>query len=148
MTEMSTIAPKRSLMIEMDIKVRTYHIDSGGHVSNIRYLYWMEDMRLEVMARYSAMQPLLENGYMPVITSTNIEYKKPIKLFDKPKGYMWISWVGKASYDFEGEIYVNGELATHVIHKGAFIDAKTGRLRRLPPEFILQFQEAQQNTEQ
>jgi len=38
----------------------------------------MDHMRFEVLARYSAMQPFIENGFIPVITSTNIEYKKPI----------------------------------------------------------------------
>lgn len=143
---MSTVAPSRPLMIEMDLKVRTYHIDSAGHVSNIRYLYWMEDMRLEVMARYCDMEPLLGKGYQPVIIATNIEYKKPIKLFDKPKGYMWIRSVSKASYEFEGEIYLNGELATHVIHTGVFVDTATGRPKRLPPEFVTKYQEAQRQT--
>jgi acyl-CoA thioester hydrolase len=143
---MSTLAPNRPFLIEMDITVRTYHIDSAGHVSNIRYLYWMEDMRLEVMARYCDMQPLLERGYQPVIIATNIEYKRPIKLFDKPKGYMWIRSINKASYEFEGEIHLNGELTTHVIHTGVFVDSVTGKPKRLPPEFAQQYQEAQRQT--
>jgi acyl-CoA thioester hydrolase len=133
----------RPLMIEMDIKVRTYDIDSAGHVSNINYLYWMEDMRLEVMERYFPMKPLLEQGFQPVIISTQIEYKRAIKLFDKPKGHMWVKSLGKASYTFEGEIYVNEQLTTHVLHVGAFIDTGSERPRRLPQEFIDQFEQAQ-----
>jgi acyl-CoA thioester hydrolase len=139
---MSTTERARPLLIEMDIRVRTYDIDSAGHVSNINYLYWMEDMRLEVMERYFPMQPLIEKGYQPVITATQIEYKRAIKLFDKPKGSMWVSSVGKVSYTFEGEIHVNGELTTHATHTGVFVDTGSGRPRKLPPEFIAQFQAA------
>jgi acyl-CoA thioester hydrolase len=140
---MSTTLPNRPLLIEMEIKVRTYDIDSAGHVSNIHYLYWMEDMRLEVLERYLPMQPLLEKGYQPVIVSTEIQYKKAIKLFDKPKGFMWLSAAGKVSYTFEGEIYVNGELTTHATHKGVFVDPVSGRPRKLPREFLEQYQKAQ-----
>jgi YbgC/YbaW family acyl-CoA thioester hydrolase len=140
---MSVTLNTRPFMIEMDIKVRTYDIDSGGHVSNIKYLYWMEDMRLEVLEKHLPMQPLLEQGYQPVIIETNIEYKRAVKLFDKPKGYMWVRDIGKVSYLFEGEIYVNGELATHAIHKGVFLDTQTGRPRKLPPEFLQRFLKAQ-----
>ena len=59
---MSTTERARPLLIEMDIRVRTYDIDSAGHVSNINYLYWMEDMRLEVMERYFPMQPLIKRA--------------------------------------------------------------------------------------
>jgi acyl-CoA thioester hydrolase len=134
----------RPLVVEMEIKVRTYDIDSAGHVSNINYLYWMEDMRLEVMERYFPMKPLLEKGYQPVIASTQIEYKTAIRLFEKPTGYMWVKSIGRASYTFEGEIYVDGKLTTHVIHTGAFVDPGSGRPRRLPQEFIDQFHRAEQ----
>jgi acyl-CoA thioester hydrolase len=135
---------KRPLMIEMEIKVRTYDIDSAGHVSNINYLYWMEDMRLEVMERFFPMKPLLEKGFQPVIASTTIEYKKAIKLFDKPVGYMWVRELGKVSYTFEGEIHVNGELTTHALHTGVFVDPLSGKPRRLPTEFTQKFLQAQQ----
>lgn len=141
---MSIIQQSRPLMIEMDIKVRTYDIDSAGHVSNIHYLYWMEDMRLEVMERYFPMKPLLEQGYQPVITATHIEYKRAVKLFDKPKGYMWIKEVGKVSYTFEGQIFVGETLATHAIHTGVFVDPVSGRPRKLPTEFVQAFQLAEQ----
>ncbi|HEY9776933.1 MAG TPA: thioesterase family protein [Planktothrix sp.] len=142
---MSTTLRKRPLLIEMDIKVRTYDIDSAGHVSNINYLYWMEDMRLEVIERYFSMKEFLDKGYQPVIAATHIEYKRAIKLFDKPKGFMWISELGNASYKFEGEIYVDGQLTTHATHVGVFVDVVTGKPRRLPAEFIEIYRKAEQN---
>lgn len=139
---MSTIAEKRRFLIEMDIKVRTYDIDSAGHVSNIVYLRWMEDMRLEVLERYFPLKPLIDKGYQPIIASTFIEYKRPVKLFDKPRGSMWLSEIGLASYKFEGQVHLGEQLATHARHTGAFIDIKTGKPRRLPVEFVRRFEEA------
>lgn len=141
---MSNIQEPRPLLVEMDINVRTYDIDFAGHVSNINYLYWMEDMRLEMMERHFPMKTLMDRGFQPVIIATNIEYKRAITLFEKPKGYMWVKDVGRASYRFEGEIYVNDQLTTHVIHTGAFLDAVTQRPRKLPAEFVEAFQKAEQ----
>jgi acyl-CoA thioester hydrolase len=50
--KMQSTISKRCLEIEMPIRVRTYDIDSAGHVSNIVYLRWMEDMRLQIFIAF------------------------------------------------------------------------------------------------
>lgn len=139
----TTVRAKRCLLHEADIIVKTYDIDSAGHVSNIVYLRWMEDMRLALLEKHVPLENLIASGYCPVIASTQIEYKKAIKLFDKPRASMWIASITPATMQFEGEIRVNDELTTHATHTGAFINQQTCRPLRLPAAIVEKFKEAQ-----
>ncbi|HEY9784616.1 MAG TPA: thioesterase family protein [Candidatus Obscuribacterales bacterium] len=120
----------------MQISVGTYDIDFAGHVSNIVYLRWFEALRLKIFEDYYPLQPLMERGLLPIIASHHIEYKRPVKLFDKPTGHMWIESAGSARMIFQGEIRVGGEAATTATHVGLFVDSKSMRPVRIPKEIL------------
>jgi acyl-CoA thioester hydrolase len=130
---------ERPFEVVMPIKVKTYDIDSAGHVSNIVYFRWLEDLRLQLMEEHFPLQTFMEMGLTPIIAASNIEYKKSIKLFDRPVGHMWIREIGKSSLKFQGEIYVANQLTTQAGHVGVFVDTKSGRPRRLPDIVVEKF---------
>lgn len=72
--------------IEINIEVKTYDIDIAGHVNNIVYIRWIEDLRAELFSQIYPLEKLLEINYYPVVISTELKYKGQIKLFDKPIG--------------------------------------------------------------
>lgn len=127
---------KDKFKVEKSISVQTYDIDFAGHVSNIVYLRWLEDMRLQFFEKYYSLEKCMQEGYVPVLVSTTINYKKPIRMFDKVHAIMWISKIGKTSLTFAAQIFVNNELATEATHVGVFVDKETMRPRRLPGAFI------------
>lgn len=131
MNENATVEQK-PLFVESDINVGTYDIDFAGHVSNISYLRWLEDARLKLFDNYFPLELFLKDGLTPVLVSTNILYKRPIRLFEKPKLSMWVSGTGNASINIEAEIHVNGLLATKVRHVGVFVELATMKPVRLP----------------
>lgn len=133
----------RWLEIQMNIRVRTYDIDSAGHASNIVYFRWLEDMRLQMFEEHFSLQSFIEQGFTPIIAASSIEYKRPIKLFDKPIGHMWLSEIRRASMKFQGEIYVGDQLMTRASHTGVFVDIETMRPRRIPDVVIQKFRLAQ-----
>lgn len=132
------------LKIEYDIPVRTYDIDYAGHVSNIAYLRWFEDMRSMLFEKYFPLQSFMEEGKTPVIVSHFVQYKRPIRLFDKPRAVMWISEIGAAKMVLKAEIRVDEILMTTVEHVGVFIDIGTARPIRMPQKCLKLFQEAAQ----
>ena len=125
----------KSLCLEHDINVSTYDIDFAGHVSNTVYLRWLEDMRLKMFDLYCPLRDLLEAGMTPVLVSTEIHYLRPIKLFEKPQGKMWLSAVGQSRLTIEAEIYLSGLLATRARHVGVFVNMKTMKPVRVPQVF-------------
>ncbi len=125
----------KSLYLEYDINVSTHDIDFAGHVSNIVYLRWLEDMRLKMFDLYCPLQDFLGNGVAPVLVSTEIHYKRPIKLFEKPKGKMWVSDIGLSLLTIEAEIYLADTLTTTAKHVGVFVNINKMKPIRVPKIF-------------
>jgi len=132
----TSVQEKRLLEVDMEIFIGTYDIDFAAHVSNIVYLRWFEALRLKIFEKYYPLEQLMNDGFVPIITSHYIEYKRAIKLFDKPHGYMWIDSISKARLKFKGEIRVGGELATSAIHEGIFLTSSNMKPTKIPPAII------------
>ena len=79
---------KYKASINFDIK--TYEIDIAGHVNNIVYIKWLEDLRCKLFGSILPFDDLLCRDLYPAIISTNITYKKQLKLSDKLSGSIWI----------------------------------------------------------
>lgn len=135
MQQMSADTDKPALRmfeITSDIRVKTYDIDFAGHVSNITYLRWFEDMRLQIFDQFFPLENFINDGFLPIITETRVVYKKSVGLFDKPVGHMWIASKGKASFQFEGEIKVDNQITTQSWFTGLFVSQKTMKPVRMP----------------
>jgi len=74
--------------IEIPLIVNTYDIDAAGHVNNIVFVRWLEDLRNKLVSDICDFQKLYNDGYYIVVASTFIKYKKQLKIFDKPYGFM------------------------------------------------------------
>jgi len=131
----------KPFLSEMDLVVRMYDIDFNGHVSNIVYIRWLEDMRMVGFERIVPLRSCLELGQVPVLIRTDIRYRRPVKMFDEPKGLLWVSGYTKTSFTLEAEIRVNGECYADATQTGVFVNEKTGKLMRLPESVIQRFQE-------
>jgi len=145
MAKDSTSRPKRCFETSLDIRVGTYEIDYAGHVSNQVYLRWCEDLRLQLLEEHFPLEGLMADGFMPVLISSEVRYHKPIKLFDKPTGYMWLEKLGPATMEFCGEFKVGEMLATSVKHTGVFVNTTTMKPTRMPEKIVTKFKEWQGN---
>ena len=52
----------KDLLVTLPLNVRTYNIDFAGIVSNIVYIRWHEDLRLEMLDRYFPIQEQLRRA--------------------------------------------------------------------------------------
>lgn len=138
---MSTAICHRCFEITRNISISTYDIDFADHVSNIVYFRWLEDMRLQVFEEFFPLRDFIENGLLPILTKSSIEYKKAINLFDKPVGHMWIAELRPASVVFQGEILVDGTITTTASHVGVFISSETLKPVRIPKVIQEKFQQ-------
>jgi len=127
----------------LPIRVGTYDIDYAGHVSNQVYLRWAEDLRLQLLEEHFPLEGLMAEGYMPVLIASEVRYHKPVKLFDRPTGYMWIEKLTAATMEFCGEFRVGENLCTSVKHTGVFVNSKTMKPTKLPAKIVSKFKEWQ-----
>jgi acyl-CoA thioester hydrolase len=136
-----TVKAQRILATEMDITVRMYDIDFNGHVSNIVYVRWLEDMRMVGFEKIVPLQACLDKGQVPLLVRTDIRYKRAVKMFDKPKGTIWIAGFRKASFVAETEISVDGAVCADATQTIVFINEQSGKLIRLPEAVLSRFEE-------
>jgi acyl-CoA thioester hydrolase len=78
------------LEASINFNIKTYEIDIAGHVSNIVYVKWLEDLRCKLFEQIIPIDKLLNEDLYPVVTSTTLVYKKQLKLGDNPFGFIWI----------------------------------------------------------
>ena len=129
---MSEIAGKKPLEVELHLPVRTYDIDFAGIVSNIVYVRWLEDLRLEMLRRFLPLEELLQNGIAPLIIQTKIDYKQAIEMTDRPIGKMWIESLESLRWNVSAEISSAGKISAIAQQTGIFINLATKRPSRIP----------------
>lgn len=118
-------------------EVYTFHIDFSGHVSNIVYIQWMEVTRLRLLedAGASVQEMARTKGVIPVLTDTQISYKKALYFGDNVRVEAWFSELRAASAWVEYRFYnEGGELAASGRQKGVYLHRDTLRPYRLTPE--------------
>jgi acyl-CoA thioester hydrolase len=131
----------RSMLVELDLPIRTYDIDFAGIVSNIVYVRWLEDLRLTMLAQYYIPLPaLILTGIAPILTNTEINYQRQLTIHDLAVGRMWIEELGTLRCILAGEI-LNGEYsAAQAKQTLLFINLTTRRPVRIPADFIASLQ--------
>ena len=95
---------------ELSLKIKTYDIDIAGHVNNIVYVKWFEDLRTKLFDENFNMKDLLLKHLYPVVVSTKIKYKKYLTLFDEPVGFMGIDYYNHGVLTLRGEIKAKGKV--------------------------------------
>jgi acyl-CoA thioester hydrolase len=121
----------------VDFEVYTFHIDFSGHVSNVVYVQWMEITRLKLLQAtgLSVHQMAEQKGVVPVLTETQISYKKALYFGDGVRVEAWFSEIRPASAWVEYRFYnQKDELAAEGRQKGVYLHRDTLRPYRLPAE--------------
>lgn len=125
---------ERSMEIEMPIKINAYDIDVMGIVSNIVYVRWFEDLRLEFLAKYYPYDEIVRSGKSPMLIKTEAEYKAPLTIYDKPVGKCWMSSVGRLKWEMEYEILTENQVHCKGKQLGCFFDLNAKKAVRIPKE--------------
>jgi acyl-CoA thioester hydrolase len=128
----SSGSESRPFEVRILFHVQTYDIDFAGIVSNIVYIRWLEDLRLKILEEHWPLDRALHDGYTPVLLSTRIEYLRPLRLFDAPRGTMWLSDLGKARFSLEAVFGLGESVVGQATQTCAFVSSDTLRPIRVP----------------
>lgn len=138
---MDAAIQRQPFEVEILLPVKTYDIDFAGVVSNIVYVRWLEDLRLEMLAHHFPLNEQLKNGIAPIIVQTKIDYKQPIRISDNPSGKMWIKTMESLRWSVSAEIAVNGKVAAFGEQVGIFVDLQNNKPLRMPEELKQKYRE-------
>ncbi len=131
----------RPFGVQQQIVVKTYDIDFIGIVSNIVYIRWLEDLRLRILDDFYPLQDQMKKGFGPVLAHTDIDYKKPIRLFHEVTGSMWMEKLTDRKWILSAEFHANGDLSTTAHQTGVFVDFSTGKPIPTPHELLHQYRQ-------
>lgn len=141
---MSTISSisHRPLLVQQVFRVKTYDIDFAGHVSNIVYIRWLEDLRLAMLEAHLPLADQMEQGIVPMLVETAIQYRRQIGLFREVSGSMWVDSISAVRVKIQAEFTVDEGVCAEARQSGAFVDVNTGRPLRVPRAFVERYSES------
>lgn len=129
----STLTSK-PLYVHLSFTVKTYDIDFAGIVHNLVYIRWLEDLRLQLLAESMPMERMLAGRFSPILTRTDIEYRKPVRLGEEIYGHMWVQDLGRTRWSVRGQITRGEVIAASARQYGYFADLETLRPVRVPQQ--------------
>ncbi|NVP24990.1 acyl-CoA thioesterase [Treponema phagedenis] len=127
------------MKLSFDVEVRTYELDSYGHVNHAVYLNYFEYTRMKfIQAIGFDYEGLLNDGYYLYITKVNIIYKRSVVLNDVLSIEVEPIKEGAASGVYRQQAFnQRGELCAEADVTWACVDQKTGKPARLPEKYRL-----------
>ena len=95
------------LLVEHQFRANTYDIDYAGIVHNGVYIRWLEDLRIKIMDEHLPFGEQLNQNQSPILETTTVNYRLPLRLFEEPRGSMWISKLSRARWEVQAEFVLN-----------------------------------------
>ncbi len=117
-------AAAATLNYEGTLRVQGYDINMAGIVHNTVFIRWLEDLRTGWCDRYLPLSQQVADGYLPIVTSTEIEYKTPIRFGDSVTGKLRMT-AKRVRWVADMELWNGTNLAARARQTGAFVGLVT-----------------------
>lgn len=116
-------------------------LDPNGHVNNVQYVQWMQDVAVRHFSALGGMQPTQALGATWVVRSHNIEYLSPAFMGEQLEVRTWVADIRRVRslrrYEFVRP--ADDKLLVRGVTEWVFVDAKTGRPLSIPDEVLRVF---------
>ncbi len=123
-----------NLSVQIGLEIKTYDIDMAGHVNNVVYVRWLEDLRTKLISELCDYKKLFESGHYLVVISTGIKYKKQLKFGGSPDGKMELLSHSHGILNFKASIESNGEISALAEQKCVIMNLNTNKM--MPDKMI------------
>lgn len=114
------------------IQVRWRDLDAFDHVNNAVYASWIEIARAELWRHHFGGRASRDIPF--VIARLEIDYQRPVALYDRVEVGLRVAQVRGSSFAFEYRVEAEGRLAATARTVQALVDAASGRPVRIPPD--------------
>src|SRR5579884_4564177 len=119
-------------IFEQPLVIRTYDIDFAGIVSNIVFVRWLEDLRLDLMEAAYPLRRALADDVAPVLLSTRVSYRRPVTIHDALVGRVRVAGLGRVRWRLAADFVVGGEVHAEAEQEALFIRLSTRRPVSIP----------------
>ncbi len=134
--EASCRGAREEAIYREEIVVPNDVIDGNGHVNNVAFVQWMQDVAVRHFAAIGGIDLMHAVGGTWVVRSHRIEYLRPAFADERIEARTWVADCRRVRsvrrYEFkrvsDGKILAKGET------DWVFVNAETGRPSRIPEE--------------
>ncbi|HZD11656.1 MAG TPA: thioesterase family protein [Candidatus Binatia bacterium] len=137
----SSTSSTRPLLVRLPINVKTYDIDFANIVHNRVYIRWLEDLRQQILEPYLPIGQMFAGRYSPILTHTEVDYRRPIRFGDQIEGVMWVQDLSRTRWTVQAEILKGDVVAATGLQSGYFASLETLRPIRVPALLRLVWEE-------
>jgi acyl-CoA thioester hydrolase len=125
---------RKKIPYQHKIKVTGDDIDDIGHVNNVVYVRWVQEV---AAAHWEHAAPVsLKVKYAWVVLRHEIDYKSPAFLKDEITGFTWVGEHHGARFDRFVRIQCENKVLAEAKTSWCLLDAKTFRPIRIPGEIL------------
>lgn len=118
------------------VHVRFSDVDVFGHVNNVKYVEYLQEARIALMARLWDEVPASSERSSLVVAQVDVDYKVPILHREAPyDAWSWVTHVGSTSLVVETEIVDEETVLARARVVLVFFDPSSGR-PRVPEAWI------------
>ncbi len=132
-----------STVFDLEITVQAKDIDSLGHVNNVVYMHWMQDVATaHIDALGLGVKQYLELKHAMVAVEHHVQYRKAAFEGEKIVLRTWLDEVN-ALYSFRQYVFYRPQDQSVLFMgntKWACVEIATGRPKRMSPTFIQAYQ--------
>jgi acyl-CoA thioester hydrolase len=107
------------------LRVRSYELDSFGHVNNAVYLQYLEYARSEYLLQVGlSFADFQKWGAIPYVVRAEIDYKSSSRYNDELEFTGWVSHWGRSSFALSYEVFnkTSGKMAALAVVKFAWVN--------------------------
>ena len=132
-----------SAIFDLNLQVQPEHIDILGHVNNVVYIQWMQDVALaHIEQRGLGLTQYLELKHAMVAVEHHVQYRKAAIEGDELILRTWLDHID-ALYSYRKYAFYRPKDQSVLFvgnTKWACIEIATGRPKRMSPSFIQAYQ--------
>ncbi|MCH4246392.1 MAG: acyl-CoA thioesterase [Acinetobacter populi] len=130
-------------LFEQVLTVQSEHLDVLGHVNNVTYVSWMQDVALgHTTALGLTLEDYLQMNHAMVASEHHVKYRKACLLGDQLILRTWLGELGPFSsvrhYLFYRPTDQSIVFQGHTVW--VCVEISTGKLKRLSPTFVQAYQ--------
>lgn len=115
------------------------HIDANGHVNNVVYLDWVQQIAI---AHWAAVQPAEDQArWAWICLRHEVDYRRALMPGETAQGRTWLSDTPEGPR-FDRYVRIDGPdgaMCAQAVTTWCLIEQGSGRPRRVPPEMVARF---------
>ena len=114
--------------VKKEFYVNTYDIDIAGHLNNVVYIKWMEELRNLLFEDILNFASFIEEGFYSVVISTSIKYKEEIRFNEKPIGRIRLEDYKQGVLKFVFDFIVKDSIVARAEQKCVIMNLKKSKM--------------------